>query len=392
MVSIDEVARLAGVSTATVSRALSGRGNVSAATRARVEAATESLGYVVSASASSLASGRTRNIGVLVPFLDRWFFSTVLNGVASALMRRGYDITLYNLTTDPDVRRSIFETFLRRQRVDGVIAVSIELGTEETARLSELDLPVIAIGGPNPRLSTLAVDDVAVARLATEHLLALGHRDIAHIGASPEFDIDFHIPTQRRQGFEQAMADAGIPARPALYEPADFTIEGGFRAAKQLLGGRAHGRPRSSPPPTRWRSGRCSPPASSAIGCPRTSPSSASTATSSASSSASRRWTSSPSGRANAPPTRSSTNWRRGDAAPVRHDPGELPYELVVRGTTARPTADPSPPLGRLGPRSTGRRTPAAGAYLRRPHNAPPPRGRSDAQDGPPRPCGRLEA
>ena len=195
-----------------------------------------SLGYVVSSSASSLASGRTRNIGVLVPFLDRWFFSTVLSGTASALMRRGYDITLYNLTADREQRRSIFETFLRRQRVDGVIAISIELGDEEIERLRELDLPVIAIGGPNPRLSTLTVDDIAVARLATEHLVALGHRDIAHIGASPEFDIDFHIPTQRRQGFEQALADAGIPARPSLYEPADFTIEGGFRAAKQLLG------------------------------------------------------------------------------------------------------------------------------------------------------------
>lgn len=236
MVSIDEVARRAGVSTATVSRALSGRGQVSDATRARVETAAADLGYVVSASASSLASGRTRNIGVLVPFLDRWFFSTVLSGTAAALMRRGYDITLYSLSADPEQRRSVFETFLRRQRVDGVIAVSIELGDEETGRLRELGLPVIAIGGPNPRLTTLTVDDVAVARLATEHLIGLGHHDIAHIGASPEFDIDFHIPTQRRQGFERALADAGIPARSSLFEPADFTIEGGFRAAKQLLG------------------------------------------------------------------------------------------------------------------------------------------------------------
>ena len=236
MVSIDEVARLAGVSTATVSRALSGRGTVSDPTRARVEAAAQSLGYVVSSSASSLASGRTRNIGVLVPFLDRWFFSTVLSGIASALMRHGFDITLYNLTADTGQRREVFETFLRRQRVDGVIAISIELDEHETARLLDLGRPVIAIGGPNPRLSTLTVDDVAVARLATEHLLSLGHREIAHIGASPEFDVDFHIPTHRRQGFEQAMADAGFPARPALFEPADFTIEGGFRAAKQLLG------------------------------------------------------------------------------------------------------------------------------------------------------------
>ena len=242
MVSIDEVARHAGVSTATVSRALSGRGHVSDATKARVEAAAKSLGYVVSASASSLASGRTRNIGVLVPFLDRWFFSTVLSGIASALMRRGYDITLYSLTADRDERRTIFETFLRRQRVDGVIAISLELGEEETERLRELGLPVIAIGGPNPRLTTLTVDDVAVARLATEHLLALGHQNIAHIGASPEFDIDFHIPTHRRRGFEQALADAGIEVRPGLFEPADFTIEGGFRAAKQLLG-KPGGRP-----------------------------------------------------------------------------------------------------------------------------------------------------
>ncbi|AZC12840.1 LacI family DNA-binding transcriptional regulator [Microbacterium sp. ABRD28] len=236
MVSIDEVARLAGVSTATVSRALSGRGHVSATAKTRVEDAAKSLGYVVSASASSLASGRRRNIGVLVPFLDRWFFSTVLSGISTSLMRRGYDITLYSLTNDAAERHAIFETFLRRQRVDGVIAISLELSEDELERLRQLDLPVIAIGGPSPRLDTLTMDDVAVARLATEHLLALGHRDIAHIGASPEFDVDFHVPTQRRQGFEQALADAGFPARPALYEPADFTIEGGFRAAKQLLG------------------------------------------------------------------------------------------------------------------------------------------------------------
>jgi len=236
MVSIDQVARLAGVSTATVSRALSGRGHVSPATKQRVESAAASLGYVVSASASSLASGRTRNIGVIVPFLDRWFFSTVLSGVSAALSKQGYDITLYNITADDEVRHEIFRTFLRRGRVDGVIAVAIELDDDETKLLTDLGIPIIAIGGPNPNLSTLTVDDTGVARLATEHLLALGHTDIAHIGANPEFDIDFHIPTQRRQGFEAALAEAGIEARPALYEPADFTVEGGFRAAKQLLG------------------------------------------------------------------------------------------------------------------------------------------------------------
>lgn len=236
MVSIDEVAKLAGVSTATVSRALSGRGHVSPASRERVRVAAESLGYVVSSRASSLASGRTQNVGVIVPFLDRWFFSTVLSGATSALMRAGYDITLYNITADAAVRGEVFSTFLRRQRVDAVIAVSIELDEDETGQLLDLGLPVIAIGGPNPRLRTLTVDDTAVAKLATQHLISLGHRDIAHIGANPEFDIDFHIPTQRRVGFEQALADAGIAPNPAFLEPADFTVDGGFRAAKQLLG------------------------------------------------------------------------------------------------------------------------------------------------------------
>src|SRR5690606_868595 len=217
-------------------RALSGRGHVSPASRERVRVAAQSLGYVVSSRASSLASGRTKNIGVIVPFLDRWFFSTVLSGVSSALMRRGYDITLYNITADKSVRSSVFDTALRRQRVDAVIAVSIELDDDETAQMLALGLPVIAIGGPNPKLDTLTVDDEAVAQLATEHLLGLGHTGIAHIGANPEFDLDFHIPTQRRLGFERALADAGIAPNPAFSEPADFTVDGGYRACKQLLG------------------------------------------------------------------------------------------------------------------------------------------------------------
>lgn len=235
MTSIDEVARLAGVSTATVSRALSGRGQVSASTRERVLSAASALGYVVSSRASSLASGRTRNIGVIVPFLDRWFFSAVLSGISAAAMRQGYDITLYNITSDRDVRRQVFDTFLRRQRVDAVIAVSIKLDEDETQRLLDLGLPVVAIGGPHERLETLTVDEEAVAELATDHLLSLGHGRIAHISASPEFDTGFRVPSRRRAGFERALAAAGIAQDPGLIELADFTVEGGYQAATRIL-------------------------------------------------------------------------------------------------------------------------------------------------------------
>ncbi len=242
MVSIDEVARAAGVSTATVSRALSGRGQVSAGTRSRVLDTAAALGYVVSAPASSLASGRARNIGVLLPVVDRWYFSTVLAGIASGLQSAGYDITLYALTEDPAERAVVFETFLRRRRVDGVIAIAMSLDTAEADRLATLGMPVVALGAEHRRLPSLAVDDIAVARLATAHLTDLGHRELAHIGILHDVDDGTereHIPSLRRRGFEQALDAAGIPRTAARHAAADFTIEGGHAAAMRLLTGDA---------------------------------------------------------------------------------------------------------------------------------------------------------
>jgi DNA-binding LacI/PurR family transcriptional regulator len=242
MPGIDDVARLAGVSTATVSRALSGNGPVSTATRARVLGAASELGYVVSSDASSLASGRTRNIGAVVPHLNRWFFTSVIEGAERALLRHGYDLTLYNLSGDGEERRKVFEHHLLRGRVDAVFTVSLELSDEEAGRLLAIGKPIVGVGGPLPGVSTLTIDDVAVARLATEHLVSLGHRRIAHIGGSREFDLDFHIPTSRRLGYEQALADAGLRVEDGLHRAADFTIPGGYDAAKQLLGS-PHDRP-----------------------------------------------------------------------------------------------------------------------------------------------------
>lgn len=242
MVGIDEVARRAGVSTATVSRALSGNGHVSPTTKLKVETAAADLGYVVSSNASSLASGRMKNIGVVVPFLNRWFFSSVVEGAQQSLLRNGYDLTLYNLTGGGEERRSVFEHFLLRQRVDAVIAISLELTESEVARLHALNKPLVGVGGPIEGVRTLTIDDIAVARLATEHLLALGHTRIAHIGGNKDYDLDFHLPTNRRYGYEAALIAAGIPLAPELFQPADFTMRGGYQAAKQLLG-TPHNRP-----------------------------------------------------------------------------------------------------------------------------------------------------
>ncbi len=236
MPGIQEVADLAGVSTATVSRALSGNGHVSAPTRSKVEEAARELGYVVSSNASSLATGRTKNVGVVIPFLNKWFYSSVIEGAESALLGNGYDLTLYNLSGGGDERRSVFEHFLLRKRVDAVIAISLELTPSEVNRLLAMNKPIVGIGGPLPGVRTLSIDDVEVARLATEHLLSLGHRNIAHLGGNRDFERDFHLPTNRRVGYEAALEAVGIPIDPGFYQTADFSIQGGYQAAKQLFG------------------------------------------------------------------------------------------------------------------------------------------------------------
>ncbi len=236
MPGINDVAQLAGVSTATVSRALSGNGHVSDATRERVHAAALELEYVVSSNASSLATGRMKNVGVVIPFLNRWYYGAVLEGAESALLSHGYDLTLYNLGGGGEERASVFEHFLLRKRVDAVIAIALELTTAEIGRLHDMNKPIVGVGGTIEGVRTLSIDDVAVARLATDHLLALGHKVIGHIGGDSDSEMDFHVPTRRRDGYEAALLEAGIPIDPELFQAADFTIQGGYAAAKQLFG------------------------------------------------------------------------------------------------------------------------------------------------------------
>ncbi|WP_062072025.1 LacI family DNA-binding transcriptional regulator [Demequina sediminicola] len=244
MTTIQRVADLAGVSTATVSRSLAGKSSVSPATKERVEAAAKELGYVVSSAASSLASGRTRNIGFILPDLDSWFFMAVLKGAQRMLADAGYDVTLYHLPAangldvdEPGTARRarLFDEILRRQRCDALIAVNLELDEREREALRELGRCLVGLGGPVHGVHSLGLDDTAVAYDATTHLLSLGHTAIAHITGDAEFERDFAMPATRRAGYESALAEAGIESDPLLVRTADFTIAGAYEATKQLL-------------------------------------------------------------------------------------------------------------------------------------------------------------
>lgn len=186
MSTLADVAKLAGVSKSTASRALSGRGSVSEATKKRVSDAANELGFVASSAAESLATGRSRNIAVVTPFINRWFYAEVIDGVESALIGAGYDLTLYRLTDNPDQRKALFNYFLVRKGVDAVIALTLFINDDEIQRLTNLGKPIVGIGGKIPHIPTFSIDDVATARRATEHLIELGHTRLLHVGGDQE--------------------------------------------------------------------------------------------------------------------------------------------------------------------------------------------------------------
>ena len=236
MAGIKEVAAKAGLSVATVSRALSGKTNVSARARRLAQEAAQELGFVPSYHASSLASGRNHNIGLVVPHVHRWYFSSVLEGVSETLLDAGYDLTLYNVGEQPERRSSVLNDFLLRKRLDAVIAVALVLSEEEIRQLLAVHRPIVGIGGALPGASTIRIDDERLAREATDHLIRLGHTRIAHMTGDAELDRDFKLPGIRRSGFEKAMAAAGLPLRQEWLVPADFTIQGAYAGARRLLG------------------------------------------------------------------------------------------------------------------------------------------------------------
>lgn len=231
---IEDVAQRAGVSTATVSRALRGLPNVSERTRQRVLLAATELDYTMSPSASRLASGTTRSVAVVAPYLGRWFFGQVLDGIESVLREAGYDMLLFSLPDD-DSRADFFERMPLKRRVDGVLVLTLPLTGDEDHRLRRLGLPLGTVGDAMPGAQHVGIDDEAAARMATNHLINLGHTRIATIGGGNEATSRFTVPLKRSAGFEEAMNEAGLTVPNGYAVGGDFTVAGGDAAMVSLM-------------------------------------------------------------------------------------------------------------------------------------------------------------
>ncbi|MDR1807660.1 MAG: LacI family transcriptional regulator [Propionibacteriaceae bacterium] len=232
-VSIEDVARAAGVSTATVSRALRGLPHVTPSTRAAVQAIADELGYTASPSASALASGRTRTVGLVVPAISRWFFAECVEGAEVTLRAAGFDALLYSL---PDTARprGPFDAAVLRRRVDAVLVASMSFSAGETAALRSLGVPAVFVSVPQEGFAHVGIDDLAGAVAATRHLVGLGHRVIAHIGGG-RHDAPSSPTARRRAGWRQVLAEAGLEHGADLDAEADFTAEDGARVTAALL-------------------------------------------------------------------------------------------------------------------------------------------------------------
>ena len=232
--SIEDVAKLAGVSIATVSRSLRGLPDVATATRDRVLAAARELNYVASPFAARLASGRAATVGVVVPFVHRWYFAEVLGAVENVLHRAGFDLLLYNLG-DREGRERFFDLMPVRKRVDAIVFASLVLSDAEADALDNLNVPVGMVGVDRPGWHSTRIDDEEAARSAVRHLVELGHRRIALIGGDTNDPMRFTAPHHRRVGYLDALRDAGIVYDPDLEILGYFTVDGGEAATKILL-------------------------------------------------------------------------------------------------------------------------------------------------------------
>lgn len=231
MATIKEVAERAGVSTATVSRALTGQSAVKPELRARILTAVAELGYRPNRLASNLRRQTTETIGVVVSDIENPHFTQVVRAVEDAAYRRGYRVLLCNTDETTEKQRSYLEV-LAAERVVGVIISPSDPGGVEISGLLDVGIPVVAFDRrvEDGRADAVVIDNARGTRRATDYLIGLGHDRIGFVSGLP----NIQTGRERLAGFEEAMAIRGLPVR---WANGAFRIDQAYHATQELLAG-----------------------------------------------------------------------------------------------------------------------------------------------------------
>ncbi|HYK04321.1 MAG TPA: LacI family DNA-binding transcriptional regulator [Thermoanaerobaculia bacterium] len=227
--TIRDVAARAGVSVATVSRTLNGVGPVHDDTSKRVFAAARALRYVPHAAARSLSIRRSHTLGVLLPEVHGEFFSEVIRGIDVAARARGYHVLVSSSHSDAQEMSAMLRAL--RGRVDGLIVMSPDVELGSLSRALTAHSPAVLLNSATNARPTIRIDNYTGACSMTEHLIALGHRQIAFI-TGPERNAD---AAERLRGYRAALGPTNGAKRGQLEIEGDFTEESGYRAVAKIL-------------------------------------------------------------------------------------------------------------------------------------------------------------
>ncbi|PYZ95512.1 LacI family transcriptional regulator [Alteribacter lacisalsi] len=231
MVTIRDIAGLAGVSRTTVSRVLNSSGYVSEQARSRVMQVIEETGYVPSEQAKALRTKKSNVIGVILPRMSTETASRVADGIENVLNREGYQMVLANANLK--VEKEIEQLkLLESRRVDGIILLATNKEEKLLDAIRNLSVPVVAIGQDLPDVTSVVYDDYHAARDMTEAILKKGHTRVGFIGV---YESDHAVGILRKQGYKDAMKAVGLTTEDSWAQQGDFTGESGYEAMKRMM-------------------------------------------------------------------------------------------------------------------------------------------------------------
>lgn len=233
MPSIKDIARIAGVSHCTVSRALHNSPLINRQTAEKIREIAKRTGYVPNVVARSLVSRSTRTVGVVVTTIADPFNGEVVEGIESAANERGYSVILANSHADPELEMKVVDGFSER-RVDGIIVAASRVGALHAKRLAGTQVPIVLIN--NQHKGTFAhsvgIDNVNASAELVGHLIELGHTRVGYIGDRGGLESD----TERFSGYKARLKQARIAFDPDLIRRGDGRSEEGERCARELFG------------------------------------------------------------------------------------------------------------------------------------------------------------